>query len=659
MIPTRLLPALFGLSFAVAAETLPPLTESEVPMSVEALHASFDPAKEPLEVTVVKEHEQDGIVVRRLTYVVGTFKGRKSVMGAFYAFPKTREGKLPGILQMHGGGQTAQAETVVAWAKNGYAAIAINWGGKPMAGQLPGEPGTDWGAVDATQTGHNSHYASCLPDGKTLDPFESPRNNNWFLITLAARRAVTFLQQQPEVDSARIGATGHSMGGTLTVMLAGCDPRIKAAAPSCGGVGEAPDRLRARPGNAARPKNPSRIHAATIDETNYLRRITCPIVYLGPQNDFNGLIDELFMNWEAVPSKQVAFAISKHHNHRHDPGASFVDALWFEQHLKGTLTLPRTPDIEAVLKGPQGEPLVTVRPDPAHPVEKVEILYSCDPNGQFRFWRGAEVRQDGGAWTAACPVFSAELPLYFIANVHYQFPVPGLAGPPWHPRPADYYFLSSRMLSFEASVVKAAAPAATDRHERRIEAVFGALGDWYELQRGNPEFRQMVTRKTKDPKWRGPDGATLAIDVRDPRGGALALGFEFNSYRQYGAERVSGEFAAELPFPASPEWRTLELKLSDLIPLDGKSALPENWQTLCALSISARLKAGPPGAGKTLGAGRFDQERQLRNLRWVGGTVPDRLLMPGGDVLDPAARAREFQQQIDRSIELEQRDGQK
>jgi hypothetical protein len=39
--------------------------------------------------------------------------------------------------------------------------------------------------------------------------------------------------------------------------------------------------------------------------------------------------------------------------------------------------------------------------------------------------------------------------------------------------------------------------------------------------------------------------------------------------------------------------------------------------------------------------------------------VPDTLLMPGGSVLDRAARAREFQRQIDRSIELEERDQQK
>jgi NADH pyrophosphatase NudC (nudix superfamily) len=88
MIQTRLLLSALCLASPLAAETLPPLEEGKVPMSVVELYAPFDPAKEPLEVTVVKEHEEDGIVVRRLTYVVGKFKGRKSVMGAFHAYPK-------------------------------------------------------------------------------------------------------------------------------------------------------------------------------------------------------------------------------------------------------------------------------------------------------------------------------------------------------------------------------------------------------------------------------------------------------------------------------------------------------------------------------------------------------------------------------------------
>lgn len=628
------------------------VARANVPHRIEELYAGFDPDKEPLDVNVVKESEQDGVVVRMLTYTVGTFKGVTSTMGAYYAFPKEPPGKLPAILQMHGGGQTALPETVIAWARNGYAVMAINWGGKPMKDQGPNDPGTDWGAVDATQTGHNSHYGSCLPDAKTLDPFESPRNSNWYLIVLAAKRAVSFLQHQPEVDPARIGATGHSMGGKLTVMLAGSDARLKAAAAACGGVGEAPDRLRARPGNAARPKHESRIYAETIDDLNYIKKITCPIVYLGPQNDFNGLIDELFMNWESIPSRQVAFAISKHLNHRHEQAASFVDALWFEQHLKGTLTLPRTPTISATLKG---IPSVTVTPDRAAEVERVEIFYSIDPNGQFRFWRTAEARRVGEAWVAECPILSADMPLFCMANVHYPFPKPNLVGPPWNKSPGKGYLLSTKVLTFEAPDMRAASPKATDTAERMIEKDFDSLQDWYELEAGNPEHHQIVTRKIKDPKWRGPDGATLAIDVLDPRGGALAVSLEFNSYGHYGRDKVSGEYVAALPFQPSPDWQTLELTLADLKPVKAGQKLPDNWQTLCVLSIMGRIKTD----GSTLGAGRFDAGRKLRALRWVGGTYPKTILLPGGGVtLDPTAYARQFQDQINKSIELEKRETQ-
>lgn len=628
-----------------SAETLPPLTEQDIPRTVPALYASFDPDKEPLDVRIVKEYEKDGVVVRMLAYTVGTFKGVKSTMGAYYAFPKGGT-RLPAIVQMHGGGQTAKMETVIALAQSGYAAMAINWGGNRMEGQGANDPGTDWGAVDATQKGHNSHYASCMPDAKTLDAFESPRNSNWFLIVLAAKRAVSFLQQQPEIDPARIGATGHSMGGRLTVMLAGCEARIKAAAPSCGGVGEAPEKLRARPGNAARPKNTSIIYSQTIDENAYLKHITCPLLYIGPQNDFNGLVDELFMNWEAVPSKNVAYALAKHLNHRHDRATSFVDVLWFEQHLKGTLTLPKVPVISATLTP---EPAVTVKPDRAAEVMKVDIFYSQDPNGQFRFYRTAESKRDGDAWQAECPVWSRELPLFFIANVHYAFPRINVTGPPWNKTPGKDYLLSTKLLMFE----KLPDIRATDTAERVIEKDFTTLQDWYELEHNNAEARQIVTRKIKDPKWRGPDGAVLAIDVLDPRGGALALTFEFNSYGQYGREKPSGEFFATLSFAASPEWQTLTLKLADLKPLKGDSKLPADWQTLCALSINGRVKAGD----EKLGAGRFDDQRKLRNLRWDGGVYPKTLLMPGSAAaLDPEAYARQFESQIGKSLDQEKRD---
>jgi pimeloyl-ACP methyl ester carboxylesterase len=48
------------------------------------------------------------------------------------------------------------------------------------------------------------------------------------------RRAVDLLESLPEVDAARIGVIGHSLGGHNSLFVAAFDPRIKAAVTSCG-----------------------------------------------------------------------------------------------------------------------------------------------------------------------------------------------------------------------------------------------------------------------------------------------------------------------------------------------------------------------------------------------------------------------------------------
>ncbi|MDC0282102.1 hypothetical protein OAK54_02250, partial [Akkermansiaceae bacterium] len=87
--------------------------------------------------------------------------------------------------------------------------------------------GTDWGAVDPSQGPRFYSKAlrkgwkrSLQADEYTIDPIASPRNANWFLLAVAARRAITFLEEQAEVDPERLGFTGFSMGGTITSMTA-------------------------------------------------------------------------------------------------------------------------------------------------------------------------------------------------------------------------------------------------------------------------------------------------------------------------------------------------------------------------------------------------------------------------------------------------------
>jgi len=90
--------------------------------------AGFDPRAEPLDVEVLKEWEEDGVVLRVLRYRIGVFKGRKGMMAAVYGCPKGGS-NLPGLVQIHGGGQYADYKAPLTNAKRGYATISIAWAG--------------------------------------------------------------------------------------------------------------------------------------------------------------------------------------------------------------------------------------------------------------------------------------------------------------------------------------------------------------------------------------------------------------------------------------------------------------------------------------------------------------------------------------------------
>ena len=586
-----------------------------VPQNVTELWAGYDPCKEPLDVQVVREWRDGGIRYRYVLYTIGTFKGHVSRMAGFYAVPEGG-GKLPALLHLHGGGQRAFLDEVKFAAQNGYAGLSINWGGRPMEGAQPGEPTTDWGALDATQTGHNSHYASLQPDEKTLDTVESPRNNNWYLLVLAARRAITFLQQQPEVDPARIGVHGHSMGGKLTTQLAGIDGRVKAAVPSCGGGGSAPEAVLAIGGSGVRGSE-SPLHLRTIDDRAYIPRITCPILMLSPTNDFNCRLDCMFANWADIASPHVRYSISPHLNHRHDERHAVCRLLWFEQWLKGRFTFPDTPKLELKLDAADGVPRAVVTPDASRPIEKVDIYYSIDPHVLTRFWRDAGAVRQGAQWVGTCPLLSVEQPLFVYADVTYSHDL-DLKQPRTGEAYERRFALSSRLATVLPKALAAGGAKATDAPAALIEDFSRGWHDWFRLQWPNPVHWEATTRKPKDPKRRGPDGARLALDVKTARDNLLVFEFTFNSWGAFAGGR-GGSYAAVRELKGSADWQTVSVGIDELLP-SGKTAAsarrPANWRQVTELSLRSRVTVLRKADKPELIERSWKGPREFRNLRW-------------------------------------------
>ena len=649
MLPTLLLSPLSALHAA------------DVPKSVTELWSDYDPRKEPLNVEVLKAWESDGVVCRLIRYQVGVFKGAPSKVAAFYAFPKGGQ-KLPALLQLHGGGQSASLDGVVADAKNGYASLSLNWGGNKLnfgrSQETYSGPQTDWGKLDAThppQRNKANHFAGALtPDDFTLDNVESPRNSNWFVVLMAARRALTLLEQQPEVDAARLGVYGHSMGGKLTTDLAGIDPRVKAAVPSCGGAGDILESQTELPGCSK--KNIPVMELACVSDNAYIPRIACPVLWLSPVNDFHAHIDHMAWNWRNVPDDRLRLSMAPHLNHRHTGEHGITQLLWFEQHLKGAFTFPQTPRFALNLKTADGVPTLTVTPDESQAVKRVDIYYSVDPHELTRFWRDAPAVKSGNAWQARCPLMHLDQPLFAYANVVYDTPAKyrDVARAPGQEN-SDVFAISSRVLSAAPAQLQAAGVKVTDQPDRMIDDGARGWRDWYLLNWGHPPLWHAATRKLKDEKWRGPDGAKLVFEIKCETANTLVLTFNCNAWGAFLPGKPAVDYSAVKQLKGYADWQTVSVSLDELTATDPKFTAPlANWRTVAEFNLCPSGKCVRDGKVATINGKAWQGPREIRNLRWEGGTYAAQTAAAAA--LTPAEHEKAFNDAIKKSLEQEKQD---
>lgn len=579
--------------------------EPRAPATVEELWADFDPGKEPLDAKLVREWEKDGIVYQYVTFHIGTFKGEPARMAAFFGFPRGAK-KLPGLLHLHGGGQRAFLSEVEFYARRGYACVSINWGGREMEDAEEGDPGTDWGAVDPTQR-NVPGYFNLKPGDKYLDPFESPRNNNWYLLTLGARRGLTFLEQQPEVDPDRLGVYGHSMGGNLTVYVAGTDSRVKAAAPSVGGSGFRTEPWPLLPQvKMETPNGDVKLFNATIGFESYAPHIKAPLLWLGSTNDFHGIMDDTYRTGELIPRKNVRYAFTPHMNHRFTPEFAVTRPLWFDQYLKASFSFPKTPDSNLVLTTSDHVPELQVTPDSSQTVAEVHIYYSVDPDPRARFWRSTEATKTGATWTARLPILTVDQPLIAFANVAY--PLNKSESEPYA-RPTEQYAISSMLHTAVPADLKKADVKATDKPDPMIDDFSHGWRDWYLLESGNPHHWEFSTRKPGDPKWQGQPGKRLTLDVDAEKSNELVVVLTENFFRSYRGK--SQEFVAVVKLNGGKDTQSVSLEPKDFRTSDGEAL--SSWKNVDLLSLRAYYDKD----GKLLGSRSWaGGQPKFRKLWW-------------------------------------------
>ena len=237
-------------------------------------------------------------------------------IAGWYAVPHQREGRLPGLLQVPG--YNMEPPVPKNWAARGYAAFSVAPRGKLRSNRQfnPGYPGLlTYGMVDRNTYSYRGFY-------------------------MDACRAVEFLLERPEVNPDRIGVTGHSQGGGLTVSTAALRPEIKAAAAGapylCGYMDaieltdaypyqEITDYLRMYPESREQVENT----LAYFDGINLAHRITCPTIVSVGLQDSTCPPETGFAMFDAIASAdKKIYAYDGHghdaNNHEH---AAVVDAF--------------------------------------------------------------------------------------------------------------------------------------------------------------------------------------------------------------------------------------------------------------------------------------------------------------------------------------------
>ncbi|MBB3699552.1 prolyl oligopeptidase family serine peptidase [Flammeovirga yaeyamensis] len=627
--------------------------------SAQSIWENYDPKAEPINAQVLKTWENDKGKFEYVVYDIGKLEGdNKSAspkVAAYYGYPKDAK-NVPAIVHIHGGGQRAELSRVETWVKLGYACISINWGEKPLEDGLQN---TDWDDLPVGFLGKDKglgFHNTVTPTEKTLYKEPNAYNSSWVEISISARRAITFLEERAEVDPNRIGLEGHSMGGFATVMTAN-DPRIKAAAPSVGGSGYLHQDMWGLPKSKRHMRTDLELFQKTIASQSSWPLIKTPILFLGSTNDFNSPTELVVKGMSLLPkSTENILVLAPHLNHRFTKEAHAARFLWMDAHVKGTFTFPKKSASELKLKTKNNIPVFTVVPDQSSglPIEKVEIFYGYSRDPRNRFWHSAEVKQKKNKYYAECPVFDDKEPLYAFANITYKIDhmIPAHPGKD----ETNLFTVSSEYQMAYPDELQSAKVKATARRYAIIDDFSNGMQDWYTLFRNNHHHWFFGTRKLFDPCFMGPKGGKLKIQLEtNAEDNQLAVGIETNTWQNYTGRRKENYYAVVTL--KDKGINTLELSPEDFVTNNGKPL--KDWDEVTELTLSPafnlhnKMKADERWKGDT---------PTMKSMKWIGGDFTKwRRIYPhekrdDADVQKVISFDNEFQQAIDKSVELEDKD---
>lgn len=277
--------------------------------------------------------------IRAITYDGMPIGDKKTKVFAYLGFPEHAQGKVPGIVLIHGGGGHAYYKWVHMWNQRGYAAIAMD-----TTGFYPEGEGWHYGLYGAFA---EEGYTDAPNNDGMVEGVREDIETNWLYHAVgAAILAHKLLAADERVDAARIGVTGISWGGVITSLLIGYDTDFAFAIPIYGS-GHMGGELAL--GTIGKHFRPSSVQKRWLAEKRF-DRVEFPVLWLCWNDDNNFSIQANSQSYldTLAGNEQTSLSIVNNMGHSHPHGWVRPESEIFAEAVLAGRALPR------ILSQPKG-----------------------------------------------------------------------------------------------------------------------------------------------------------------------------------------------------------------------------------------------------------------------------------------------------------------
>ncbi|MFM9168023.1 MAG: acetylxylan esterase [Verrucomicrobiota bacterium] len=272
-----------------------------------------------------KIHEAEGFkadgAIRPIFYDALPYQGKPTRVFAWLGLPAKREGKVPGMVLVHGGGGTAFKEWVRKWNEQGFAAISIAVEGQTDVNTTPQK---------GRQTWARHPFSGPARDGTFADT-KLPLKEQWMYHALAdTMLANSLLRSLQEVDASKIGVMGISWGGVVTSTVIGLDDRFAFGIPTygCGHLFDAENHW-------GRALHDNEGYKRVWDGMNYADRVKMPVLWLSWPQDAHFPLGCQAEHYRKTPGPRTVSLITKM-GHSHPAGWNPPDSYAFAKSVVET-----------------------------------------------------------------------------------------------------------------------------------------------------------------------------------------------------------------------------------------------------------------------------------------------------------------------------------